>query len=615
MNKRTRKFRHTVLFGLMAALSGPALSMNVLNIGDPGITDVLFKGTTGVQNTRVGRSMASGDFNGDGLMDLAIGAPGMNGPRGETQRGAIFIYYGGSASGIGALPDEVPMENTEPGGIEDAMLFGTSNDEAAGDIMVSGDFNGDGKDDLAIVAQYQQITSLGTTAFTKVYVVYGHATRLSGQVALSDLGNTAGQGTIIRGTTGTPTFHVSAMTTGDVIGDSADELVFSDTKNNAFYVFLGKYNISWDLDLELTDSDITLTHSEDTNLFSTDYFPLYNQNLAIAGVAIGDFNGDNINDLALGVPNESIETPDVTNAGQVYVIYGDNIQLVPGALSLDLIADVKIHGGQELDKAGGPLAMGDFNNDNIQDLMIGEPMSQRGTPGTTGLGQVQVVYGSTSPAATVDLFNQADITLHLSGSGAVGDVGRKGFKTGQAIMAEDVNGDNIDDMTISSPYAFFSTGQNGWVHVVHGGGSLKTDYALDIDADQWLLTPEPTEPLAAGNMGEALAAGDFDDDGRPDLAMGAPEGSADGATNAGFVPLLFAASTKIGCSGDPDAIVESSFPANPTPYICQGTKTLVTSGDVTVEDGATVMFYSPEITLSPGFKVAQGGIFSANDLM
>ena len=150
---------------------------------------------------------------------------------------------------------------------------------------------------------------------------------------------------------------------------------------------------------------------------------------------------------------------------------------------------------------------------------------------------------------------------------------------------------------------------------MHGGSSLESDYALDLDADTWLLTPEPIDPLAAGNMGEALAVGDFDDDGNLDLALGAPEGSADGATNSGFVPLLLGASNKIGCSGDPDAIVDSSFPANPKPYICQGIKTLVTSGNVTVEKGATVMFYSPDITLNPGFKVALGGILSTNDLM
>ncbi len=580
-----KKFKHTILVSLLAIVSTPAMAISILNVADPGISDVLFKGTTGLRDGHAGKSLASGDFDGDGTMDLAIGAPGMSNPRGTVRAGNIFIYYGGSTNGVGVLPDEVAMETT-PLGDEDAMLYGALTKETAGDFMTSGDFNGDGADDLVIVAQ-KGLDALGTDSITKVYVVYGRSPRLSGQLALSTLSSTAGSGIIIQGSTGTPTFQVSALTTGNIIGDAADELVFSDTKNNAFYVLAGAVGTTWNTPFALSQSTITLTHSKATNLFSSAYFPLYNQS-EIAGVAIGDFNGDSINDLALGVPNETVNSieGEIENAGQVYVIYGDNAGLVAGHLELDKIADVKIQGGKFKDKIGGPLAMADVNNDNTPDLIIGEPQSQRGILNATGLGQVQVVYGSSAPAASIDLFNEADITLHLSGNGGSNDVGRLGFETGKVLLAGDINGDNISDMIISTPDAFFTHSKNGWVHVVYGGSTLKDTYELDIDADIWIQTPEPTDTLAAGEMGDALAVGDFNDDGKPDLALGAPKGLG---SNGGWVSLMNAPAIKIGCSGE-FATVEDSFPANPTPYICQGTKTLDTSGDVAVEEPGRNMF-------------------------
>ena len=50
-----------------------------------------------------------------------------------------------------------------------------------------------------------------------------------------------------------------------------------------------------------------------------------------------------------------------------------------------------------------------------------------------------------------------------------------------------------------------------------------------------------------GEMGDALAAGDFDDNGKPDLALGAPKGLG---SNGGWVALLSNPSSKTGCSGE-----------------------------------------------------------------
>jgi FG-GAP repeat len=40
------------------------------------------------------------------------------------------------------------------------------------------------------------------------------------------------------------------------------------------------------------------------------------------GSGIGDFNGDGIDDLAIGVPEENIETVPANDAGIVQILYG-----------------------------------------------------------------------------------------------------------------------------------------------------------------------------------------------------------------------------------------------------------------------------------------------------
>ena len=108
-------------------------------------------------------SVAGGDFDGDGFDDLAIGVPGED--IGDiTDAGAVNVLYG-SGAGLTAGGDELWHQAMAEirGGAEDGDLFG--------DSVASGDFDGDGFDDLAIGVPGEDIGDI--TDGGAVNVLYG----------------------------------------------------------------------------------------------------------------------------------------------------------------------------------------------------------------------------------------------------------------------------------------------------------------------------------------------------------------------------------------------------------------------------------------------------------
>ena len=100
------------------------------------------------------------DFNGDGAADLAIAAP-----LEDTSRGVVHVLYG-SASGLVAAGSQLWSQDSP--GIAGA---GEQGDEF-GSALAAGDFNGDGRADLAVGAQ-------GENGFRGVvHVLYGSAAGL-----------------------------------------------------------------------------------------------------------------------------------------------------------------------------------------------------------------------------------------------------------------------------------------------------------------------------------------------------------------------------------------------------------------------------------------------------
>ena len=114
----------------LAAAGNQLWSQDSSDVGDGGGGDGANAGE------EFGTAIASGDFNNDGYGDLAASAPHDAAGAASATPGAVNVIFG-SASGLSAttLPDQVWIGNNRLGGVQS---------------MASGDFDGDGFDDLAM---------------------------------------------------------------------------------------------------------------------------------------------------------------------------------------------------------------------------------------------------------------------------------------------------------------------------------------------------------------------------------------------------------------------------------------------------------------------------------
>jgi len=512
---------------LFVSQTGWATIINPLETGGLQGLDLLVKGSE--REVELAASMCVGDFNGDGIPDIAVGSPRSSSPRGIVEAGTVSVFFGGAS--FTNLPQifEAIADNKES-----SLLYGGSQHEYAGQSLACGDVNNDGIDDLVIGAQWVLDTGMPKTPETsKIYVVYGSQT-LSENISLASASDVIIQRT-------QDSMHAANITVADVNNDGIHDILISDILtdsvtdppvaplvdgnkrglNGAVYIIYGG-NLSNTIDPS-QDSDAMIVRNNGEGIFQ------------VYGVAVGDFNGDGVNDMAFGAPEEDGVSVALSETGNVYLVMGG--QVLPGNVNIEDAADTIITGAMVKDQIGSKLAAGDFNNDGIDDVIIGSPLSGWGEPGTTGKGKVQVVFGSSSMKSTIDLFDDSDVNLQLSAAAA-----RIGFKTGMEIVAADMNADAVADLVVASPNASASAGTNGWVHVIFGGNSPKSNYDLDIDADISVIAPESDsqDPLSKGRMGQTMAAADLNNNGSNDLILGAPWGTGNNNyVGSGWFGVIF----------------------------------------------------------------------------
>jgi hypothetical protein len=188
-----------------------------------------------------------------------------------------------------------------------------------------------------------------------------------------------------------------------------------------------------------------------------------------------------------------------------------------------------------LQKAEATTGTTDFNGDGFEDLAIGVPFEDVST--FDDAGKVNVIYGSStglSPTAAL-----ADQQWSQASAG-IEDFSETGDLFGSALATGDFNNDGFSDLAIGAPGENVgAVADSGAVNVIYGSA---TGLQATSPADQY-FTQIGIESEADDNFGSTLAAGDFNNDGFADVAIGVLREDVGAALNTGTVNVLYGSAT------------------------------------------------------------------------
>jgi hypothetical protein len=253
----------------------------------------------------------------------------------------------------------------------------------------------------------------------------------------------------------------------------------------------------------------------------------------------GDFNNDGFADLAIGAPGESIGS--IPGAGAVNVLYGGATGLT-GSGSQLFTQDSSGVGSiaEEQDFFGDALIAGDFDSDGFADLAVGAPGESLGS--VFEAGAVNVLYGT---AAGLTGSGSQTFTQNSSG---VGSTAENQDSFGFALAAGDVDNDGFADLAVGAPgESLGSIVNTGAVNVLYGTPTGLTGSGSQTFTQNSSGVGSTAE--AGDAFGFALAAGDLDNDGFADLAVGVPFESIGSIVNAGAVNVLYGTAAGLTGSG------------------------------------------------------------------
>lgn len=496
--------------GVTDGLFTDQASFQITTLGrSAGYTRTLLKLTRGAPDYGFGSSASSaGDFNGDGYVDLIVGAPfsDADAPLG----GRAYIYYGGPIADVQA---DVTFRAESAG-----QIFGVS-------VAGAGDVNGDGYDDV-VVGSWRYASETG-----RAYVYYGGPL----PDAVPDL--------VFTGEAFNSQLGLSVSSAGDFNGDGYPDLLvgapnIAASRPGRAYIYYGGPHADSAPDIRLSGGEVD------------DYF-----GLSVASA--GDVNQDGYADVIVGAMYARAA------AGNAYIFYGgpapDNIPDMvmmgqgnfggsvnsAGDVNGDGCADVIVggifapgggqarvfYGGSHMDAEadlvladpaggyfGGAVASaGDVNGDGCADLVVGASDSDLGGQNA---GWVGLFNGGPGADGIADLF-------------IVGET--PGGFMGRSVSSVDFDQDGYGDLIIGAP-----DGSAGLVLVVSTRPTVQ-HVGLDLDPNvinlkshaPWLTAyVEPTGfnptgiDLSTLRLAGLVAAapksalvGDHDQDGIPDLMV------------------------------------------------------------------------------------------------
>ncbi|EKS00852.1 Ig-like protein [Leptospira mayottensis 200901122] len=367
---------------------------------------------TGLKAEFFGKAVASGDFNGDGFADVAVGAP-------KTGTGKVYIFHSVGAQGI----------NKSFYGFAHTILAGNVNNEDFGASLATGDMSGDRYTDLVVGAPSTTGGGRG-----RIYVFHSAGGTGIATATAAVTGTTCDANTckyFKEGANNGDKFGFS-LAVGNMDGGDYEDIAVGAPGNNSgvaagngrVYVYYG---------------DGTATGLTGPNTMSNSGNTYANGAYAQLGysVAVGDFNKDGYDDLAAGAPeyNPSYVIPADANKekGRICIYASSTTTGISNFASMGGSTRY-ITGDNNQDQIGKAITVRDLNLDERVDLI---------TSANTVTNDNIAIF--ITPATL------GGISLLSNKSYGIADMGGNVHVVngpGKPLSTGDVNGDGIPDLII-----------------------------------------------------------------------------------------------------------------------------------------------------------------------
>jgi len=354
-----------------------------------------------------------GDLDGDGVSDIAVGAYGDN--TGGTDRGAFYIHF---MNADGSIDSTVEINGSTANG---ATL---SDNDHYGNVAGIGDLDGDGVPDLAVGAGGDDTGGTDRGAF------YIHFMNTDGSIdSTVKIDDTTTNGASL---SNEDTYGFSIVSIGDLNDDGVQDLAVGAYYDDTGGIIRGTVHIHF----MNTDGSIDSTVEINSNTTNGPSLPDYSYyGLSIA--AIGDLDGDGVEDLAVGAPgNSSVSGGSGVLRGSAFIHFMNTDGSIDSTVEINentangpTINDGDIYGFSMA-------SIGDLDGDGVSDLVVGAPADNTGG---TNRGALHIHFMNTD--------GSIDSTVEINDDTANGPVLCDGTFFGASVASiGDLNGDGINDI-------------------------------------------------------------------------------------------------------------------------------------------------------------------------